>query len=314
MTRDGTLWLDWPSVGGPSPDVRVQVAPADAQPFYRHALWMKGGEGWPWVFASGIKGVRSVRIETMARATNAPSANFSARWTGFVQTDASETNTFHVRSDGTVRVWVEGFPILDTGRLKPTATPREATGKLFLEAGRKYPLVVEYSHAAGTNAALVELNWSSPSRPRATISSSCLFTPDGKRNGVAGVYFTRATPGGPGLVQVDPQINFNWDRELPPLLRKPRESVASGERAYTVRLVFAEPEDIRAGQRVFDVKLQGREVLPSLDIVKQAGGAMRGIVREFRGVKAAEALEIEFVPRSAKPPLVCGVELIAEQP
>ncbi|MCX6909081.1 MAG: PA14 domain-containing protein, partial [Verrucomicrobia bacterium] len=314
MTRDGTLWLDSPSVGGPSPEVRVQVAPADAQPFYRHALWMKGGEGWPWVFASGIKGVRTVRIETMARATNAPPGHFSARWTGFVQTGASETNTFHVRTDGTARVWVEGFPIIDTGRLKPTAGPREMTGKLFLDAGRKYQLMVEYSHTVATNAASVELNWSSPSRPRTAIPSNCLFTPDGKRNGVASVYFARSTPGGPGLVQVDPQINFNWDRELPPLLRKPRESAAPAERAYTVRLVFAEPEDIRAGQRVFDVKLQGREVLPSLDIVKQAGGSNRGIVREFRGVKAVDALEIEFVPRSAKPPLICGVELIAVQP
>ncbi len=314
MTRDGTLWLDWPSVGGPSPDVRVQVTPGDAQPFYRHALWMKGGEGWPWVFASGIRGVRSVRIETTVYATNAPSANFSARWTGFLQTGASETNTFHVRSDGNVSVLVEGFPVIDTSRLKPTAAPREATGRLFLEAGRKYPLVVEYSHNAGADAALVELNWSSPSRPRTAIPTDCLRTPDGRRDGVAGVYFANGKPSGPGLMQVEPQINFNWGRDLPPLLRKPRDIAAPAERAYTVRLVFAEPEEIRAGQRVFDVKLQGREVLPALDIVKQAGGSRRGIVREFRGVKAAGALEIEFVPHSAKPPLICGVELIAEQP
>ncbi|MFZ2639952.1 MAG: PQQ-binding-like beta-propeller repeat protein [Verrucomicrobiia bacterium] len=310
MTRDGTLWLDWPSVGGPSPDVRVQVSPADAQPFYQHALWMKGGVSWPWVFASGVQGVRSVRIETMARATNAPSASFSARWTGFVQTDKSETNTFDVLSDGTVRVWVEGFPIVDTSRLKLSTMPRKATGRLFLEAGRKYTLVVEYSHTAGD--AQVELNWSSPSRTRAAIPSNCLFTPDGRRNGVAGVYFASTKPSGPALVQVDPQINFNWGRELPPLLRKSRQAAAPAERAYTVRLVFAEPEEIRAGQRVFDVKLQGREVLSSLDVLKQAGGARRGIVREFRGIKATEALEMEFVPRSSKPPLICGVELIAE--
>ena len=192
--------------------------------------------------------------------------------------------------------------------------PREATGRLFLEAGRKYPLVVEYSHNASADAALVELNWSSPSRPRTAIPTDCLRTPDGRRNGVAGVYFANAKPSGPGLMQVEPQINFNWGRELPPLLRKPRDIAALAERAFTVRLMFAEPEEIRAGQRVFDVKLQGREVLPALDIVKQAGGGRRGIVREFRGVKATGALEIEFVPHSAKPPLICGVELIAEQP
>jgi outer membrane protein assembly factor BamB len=319
MTRDGTLWLDWPSVGGPSPDVRVQVTPGDAQPFYRHALWMKGGEGWPWVFASGIKGVRSVRIETTAHATNAPPGSFSARWTGFVRADASETNTFHVRTDGIARVWVEGFPILDTGRLKPAATSREATGRLFLEAGRKYPLMVEYSHAASTNAALVELNWSSPSRPRAAIPSSILFTPDGRRGGLAGSYYKAERASGAytneplanaALFQRDAQVRFEWGNELPAILR-PRPPVQPDERAYTVRLVFAEPENLRAGQRVFAVKLQGRAVLPSLDIVKEAGGPNRGIVREFRGVKATDALEIEFVPRSAKPPLICGVELVA---
>lgn len=317
MTEDGTLWLDWPSVGGPSPDVRVQVAPADARPFYRHALWMKEGEGWPWVFASGIQGVRSVRIETTARATNAPPAGaFSARWTGFVQTGASETNTFHVRSDGTVRLWVDGFPIVDSGRYKAANGLRELSGRFLMEAGRKHTLHLEYAHPPNsTNAgpACVELSWSSPSRPKEIIPSGSMSTPDGQAGGLAGVYFARVTPSGPGLVQMDSQISFDWGAELPPLLRKPRQPAETTPRAYTVRLVFAEPEEIRAGQRVFDVQLQGRTVLSAFDILKQADGSHRGVVREFRGVQAGETLEIGFVPSTEKPPLICGVELIAEK-
>lgn len=310
MARDGTLWLDWPSVGGPSPDVVVRVEPETAVPFYRHALWMQGGESQPWVFASGIQGVRFVRIETTARAANPPSAQFSARWTGFLQTDASELNTFHVRTDGTARLWVDGFPMVDTGRLKSTATPREGSGKLSLEPGRKYPLLVEYSHSAAAEGALMELSWSSPSRARSPIPTGCLTAPNG-RPGVAGVYYHRATTGGPGLVQVDPQVRFEWGRELPAIL-KPRAAAEPAKRNYTVRLVFAEPDALRTGDRVFSVKLQGVEVLKDFDIVKAAGGANRGVVREFKGISAKDAVEIDFIPSTKQPPLICGVELAAE--
>lgn len=62
MTDKGTLWLDIPSVGGPSPELDLQVSPISAKPFYEHSLWIEGGRGWPWVGASGITGVREIRL------------------------------------------------------------------------------------------------------------------------------------------------------------------------------------------------------------------------------------------------------------
>ena len=61
-TEDGTLWLDWPSVGGPSPEIQVQVDPPTAKPYYHHSVWMEGGEGWPWVAASGIEGAKKITV------------------------------------------------------------------------------------------------------------------------------------------------------------------------------------------------------------------------------------------------------------
>ncbi len=61
-TRDGTLWLDHPSVGGPSPEIEIQTEPAQPETFYRHSVWMQGGEGWPWVAASGVKGLRRLTL------------------------------------------------------------------------------------------------------------------------------------------------------------------------------------------------------------------------------------------------------------
>lgn len=314
MTADGTLWLGWPSSGGPSPDVRLEVGPTNAQPFYRHAARMQGGSGWPWVYASGLTGVRTVRLETIARATNSPGTGFSARWTGFVRTELSETNAFHASSDGTVRLWVDGFPVLNSERDKSNAAPRETTGRLFLEGRRPHTLHAEYVHPTGARGktAWVTLSWSSPSRTKAIIPAEALSAPDGRRGGLAGVYFANTRAAGPGLVQVDEQINFQWGEQRPALLRKGPPPRAAQERPYTVRLVFAEPESLQEGERVFGVRLQGRSVLANFDIGKEAGGLDRGTVREFRGIHVAEALTLEFLPASPKPPLICGVELIAE--
>ncbi len=61
-TDDGTLWLAYPAVGGPSPKVEVRTEPAAPEFFYRHSVWIEGGEGWPWVGASGVKGLQRVTV------------------------------------------------------------------------------------------------------------------------------------------------------------------------------------------------------------------------------------------------------------
>ena len=88
------------------------------------------------------------------------------------------------------------------------------------------------------------------------------------------------------------------------------------ERTFTVRLHFAEPEDVAPGERVFDVAVQGVKVLDGFDIVKEAGGRNRALVKEIKGVKASKELELTFVPRaSAKVPesLISGLELAEEK-
>ena len=68
MTRDGTLWLDYPFVGGPSPQVAIKTSPAKPRVFYRHSMWMEGGRGWPWVGASGVANVDSVTVKGLKKA------------------------------------------------------------------------------------------------------------------------------------------------------------------------------------------------------------------------------------------------------
>jgi len=61
-TRDGTLWLDYPSVGGPSPQIKVVTKPANPHFHYRHSNWIKGGDAWPWTAASAVEGLEELTL------------------------------------------------------------------------------------------------------------------------------------------------------------------------------------------------------------------------------------------------------------
>jgi hypothetical protein len=86
-------------------------------------------------------------------------------------------------------------------------------------------------------------------------------------------------------------------------------------RQYTVRLHFLEPDDVQPGQRVFSVRLQDQERLPSLDVIIEAGGRNRSLVKEFKNVRAAENLLVELTPAATaklREPILSGIEIQIE--
>jgi len=77
---DGTLWLDYPSVGGRSPDIPVKMEPADARSFRHHSSLVRvrpGRAGYNWVAASGMEGVRRITL-TLAK-NEAPPRKYTVR-------------------------------------------------------------------------------------------------------------------------------------------------------------------------------------------------------------------------------------------
>jgi len=83
---------------------------------------------------------------------------------------------------------------------------------------------------------------------------------------------------------------------------------------YTVRLHFAEtyPEIATDGPRVFDVTIQGKSVLPGLDVSKAAGAVQKALVKEFKGIEVADGtLKIEFAAKQQNSE-INGIEIIAE--
>jgi len=80
---------------------------------------------------------------------------------------------------------------------------------------------------------------------------------------------------------------------------------------YTVRLFFAEPEELKEGNRVFDVLIQGKRVLKGYDIIRETDVSNSLVIREFKHVRVDRDINIVFKSRSLEP-VISGIEIVAE--
>ena len=93
-------------------------------------------------------------------------------------------------------------------------------------------------------------------------------------------------------------------------------SRSSLERLYDVKLYFSETEDLGPGERLFDVKIQAEGVLSNLDVVQEAGGPRRTVIKTIEGVLVADELKVELTPSAGSriaEPLISGIEVIARE-
>jgi len=65
LAPNGTLWLEYPFVGGPSPEVEIATAPKRCAYFRRHPSNVSGGLRW--VGASGIESPADITIKLASR-------------------------------------------------------------------------------------------------------------------------------------------------------------------------------------------------------------------------------------------------------
>ena len=79
---------------------------------------------------------------------------------------------------------------------------------------------------------------------------------------------------------------------------------------FTVRLYLAEPQYTEAGARVFDVTLQGKPELTNFDIVAEAQGKMKCLVKEFTDVRIDGDCTLSFTTHKGQS-LLSGVELVS---
>src|SRR5262249_55299817 len=99
---NGTLWQEYPAVGGPTPRVAVTTIPARPETFRRHAPEVEGHVPH-WIAASGARNLRSLTIPL------APDASKERRYT--VRLYFSEPDAVEV-GQRLIDVSVQGQPLL----------------------------------------------------------------------------------------------------------------------------------------------------------------------------------------------------------
>lgn len=101
------------------------------------------------------------------------------------------------------------------------------------------------------------------------------------------------------------------DVSVPTTMPSGKAQPGGTPRLYHVKLFFVEPSAVKAGQRVFDISLEGKIVLKGLDVAKEAGSENRTVIREFPDVEIIGPLDIRLSPTVGRS-LLSGVEIRAK--
>ncbi len=146
--ENGTLWLEYPPVGGPSPRVKVTTSPANPDWFRRHSSQVRS-DGPPWIGASGAKGLRSLSI-TLSREP-VPERPYTVRLT-FMEPDRLNggRRVFDVALQG--RPVLKEFDVEDEAGGPNRIVVRECQGVL---AGRELTVTLTPAGPDTTSAPLL---------------------------------------------------------------------------------------------------------------------------------------------------------------
>ena len=96
---------------------------------------------------------------------------FSARWTGRLMVDNNETYTFSAITDDGVRLWIDGYLVINYWQTGGVSID----GAIDLTSGLHD---IKLAFFEDNGDAFVSLSWSSASTPQAIIPSDHLFPPD----------------------------------------------------------------------------------------------------------------------------------------
>ena len=105
---------------------------------------------------------------------------FSARWTGKVLAQKSETYTFTTHTNNGVRLWVDNELLIEDWNDQPVI---DHTATIALKAGQLYDVKMEYYN--DTAGAVAELRWSTPTTTTAIIPQAQLYPSSALSNAYA---------------------------------------------------------------------------------------------------------------------------------
>jgi hypothetical protein len=114
VSPEKTLWMEAPSVGGPSPQLEIEMKPENPNFFYRHSVWMKDGEGWPWVNASGVEGLEELKLRGLKPG------NYIVRLY-FAERDTIGRNSANANGIRRQTISLQGKPVLESFNIAEVA-------------------------------------------------------------------------------------------------------------------------------------------------------------------------------------------------
>src|SRR4029077_6399317 len=79
---------------------------------------------------------------------------------------------------------------------------------------------------------------------------------------------------------------------------------------YAVTLKFAEIYYTAAGQRIFNVSINGTTVLSNFDIFSQAGGAFKAFDKTFTVTSTSGNITVQFITGSADVPKISAIQIV----
>lgn len=139
----GTLWLEYPIVGGPSPDIPIRITPESYKTFHFHSSRVSGADP-RWVAASGVAGAREITL-TLAKIPR-PGVSYTVRLV-FLEPEMKHPGerVFNVALQG--KTVLENFDIVrETG-------------------GVRRGIVKEFNHVPLTHELKITLEPSDPGHP-----------------------------------------------------------------------------------------------------------------------------------------------------
>jgi outer membrane protein assembly factor BamB len=343
----GTLWLDFPSVGGLSPQIDVRIGGSAARPFRDHPTRIPAPDparaaGFvppAWVAASGIRDLETLSV---ARAPSEPRVMAVAS----SPDDAVESEAGQVMLRGeTLGVahgetgYLIGLRLEDVRGLTAENLAGAWLQLTAGEAGSETARVVIRMEASDDAPAFQAVPFDLSSRPRT-------------RGAVTWKSDPWAAPGDAGIVQRSPDVSlplrevlsrpgwreghavvflvevqgmptaasFDGDASWAPRLFYKRKGwdeetfpVLPPE-PFTVRLHFHDPDALSPGARVFDIFLQGERLLADFDIAVAAATGTRGVIKEFPAVPIGTLfhLDLRRKPGCKFGPVLSGLEILPE--
>jgi len=153
------------------------------------------------------------------RGVNSPAEsidvnNFSARWSGNLEVDLTDTYIFHVTANNGFRLWLDDRPIIDFWD-NGTTSSRESE-QLELAGGNTCSIRMEYFEGEGT--AIAQLFWESSAREMQLIPQAALSLPirascSKPSNGAVDVQQAQILSWSPGDYAVSHEVYFGTDEE-----------------------------------------------------------------------------------------------------